>query len=294
MRHEPHRSCRYWRFGTNRHIIGTLRTFPRPLHPDVISSLVSFCIAILLPALLLGWIGLALLRCKPAWGRRLIAVMLLSLTVLSMPVMPKRAMLWLESYAGSPLALESLKPVDGQAGRDAVMPQAIVILGAGAVIAPEYGTHTLGAVSLQRVRYGAWLARRTKLPVLVSGGNPDDTPQPEAWYMQQALTEELGQPARWVEDTSANTHENAINSAALLKAAGIRRIYLVTTASHMMRARRSFELAGLEVIPAPTVYSGRAFSLFWDDYVPNPASLSLWQELLHEVLGIVAYRLRGN
>lgn len=259
----------------------------------MISSLVSFCIAILLPALLLGWIGLALLRRKPAWGRRLIVVMLLSLTVLSMPVMPKRAMLWLESHAGPPLALELLKPVDGQAGRDAV-PQAIVILGAGAVIAPEYGTHTLGAVSLQRVRYGAWLARRTKLPVLVSGGNPDDTPQPEAWYMQQALTEELWQPARWVEDTSTNTHENAINSAALLKAAGIRRIYLVTTASHMMRARRSFELAGLEVIPAPTVYSGRAFSLFWGDYVPNPAGLSLWQELLHEVLGIVAYRLRGN
>lgn len=260
----------------------------------MISDLVGFSISILLPALLLGWIGLALLPRKPAWGRRLIVVMLLSLTLLSMPAMPKRAMLWLESYAGAPLAMESLLPVNGRASRDALMPQAIVILGAGVALAPEYGTHTLGAASLQRVRYGAKLARLTKLPTLVSGGNPDKTPYPEAWYMQQALTEELGQPARWVEDTSDNTHENAINSAALLTSAGISRIYLVTTASHMWRARRSFELAGLEVVPAPTLYSGRVFSMIWNAYVPNPASLSLWHELLHEVLGIVAYRLRGN
>lgn len=260
----------------------------------MISDLVDFSISILLPALLLGWIGLALLRRKPEWGRRLIVVMLLSLTVLSMPAIPKRAMLWLESYTGAPLAMESFSPADGRTGRNALLPQAIVILGAGVALAPEYGTHTLGANSLQRVRYGAKLSRQTKLPILVSGGNPDKTPQPEAFYMQQALTEELGKPARWVEDASYNTHENAINSAALLKTDGIRRIYLVTTASHMMRARRSFELAGLEVTPAPTLYSGRAFSMILNGYVPNPASLSLWHELLHEVLGIVAYRLRGN
>lgn len=280
------------RFGSNRH--PPYFPFGGFFYPGVIGNLVNFCISILLPALAAGWIGLALLRRKPLWGRRLIVIMLVSVTVLSMPAMSKRAMLWLESYAGPPLAVESLKPVDKWAGHVAVMPQAIVILGAGVSIAPEYGTHTLGASSLRRVRYGAWLARRTKLPVLVSGGNPDGTPQPEAWYMQQALVEELGQPARWVEDTSLNTHENAVNSSVLLKAAGIRRIYLVTTASHMMRARRSFELAGLEVAPASTVYSGRAFSSFWGDYIPNPASLSLWHELLHEVLGVVAYRLRGN
>src|SRR5258707_4562639 len=47
---------------------------------------------------------------------------------------------------------------------------AIVILGAGRrVYAPEFGGETVDEFGLERVRYGAALARLTELPVLVSG-----------------------------------------------------------------------------------------------------------------------------
>src|SRR4051812_42900983 len=48
---------------------------------------------------------------------------------------------------------------------------AIVILGGGTRRdAPEYGGDTLGRLTLERVRYGAWVARKLALPVLVTGG----------------------------------------------------------------------------------------------------------------------------
>ena len=50
-------------------------------------------------------------------------------------------------------------------------PLAIVILSAGRrTYAPEFGGETVDALALERLRYGADVARQTQLPVLVSGG----------------------------------------------------------------------------------------------------------------------------
>src|SRR5688500_8208033 len=48
--------------------------------------------------------------------------------------------------------------------------QAIVILGGGRKEAPEYGGKTISELALERVRYGAMLARELQLPILVTGG----------------------------------------------------------------------------------------------------------------------------
>ena len=54
---------------------------------------------------------------------------------------------------------------------DAADAEAIVILGGGTRRnAPEYGGDTLGRLTLERVRYGAQVAKLTALPVLVTGG----------------------------------------------------------------------------------------------------------------------------
>lgn len=258
------------------------------------ATLIKLSLSALFPALVLGWLGFALLRRRPRWGKRILWLGLLTLTVLSMPLPNRMAMAWLEAHAGPPLALESLpRATSPSAIADA--PQAIVILGAGVAIAPEYGKHSLGAVSLQRLRYGALLARHTGLPMLVSGGNPDNyLPKPEAWYMQKVLSEEFVLPARWVEDRSANTRENAGLSVPMLKAEQVSRIYLVTTASHMWRAQRCFEQAGIAVVPAPTAFAGRPFSWSWVGFVPNPASLVQLHEVLHELVGLAVYRLRES
>ena len=66
--------------------------------------------------------------------------------------------------------------------------QAIVILGGGRRhYAPEYeGGETVNSRTLERIRYGALLARRSRLPVLVSGGNPTGN-RPEATLMSEVM-----------------------------------------------------------------------------------------------------------
>jgi uncharacterized SAM-binding protein YcdF (DUF218 family) len=165
--------------------------------------------------------------------------------------------------------------------------QAIVILGAGGArhSAPEYA-HAPAAASdlLERLAYGAYLARRTGLPVLVTG----DFAETEA--MHTSLARDFGVATRWVESHSRDTFENAQFSASLLRAAGVTRILLVTSATHEYRAAREFEASGLEVVPAPTgVWTAPEPSPL--SYLPNASALRRSTEALYELLGDLARRV---
>lgn len=147
---------------------------------------------------------------------------------------------------------------------------AVVILGGGRRLpAPEYGqAETVSALSLERLRYGAWVARHTGKPILVSGGSPlGDGERPEAVVMAAVLADEFRLPARWVEPRSVDTRQNAVFSAALLRPEGVGTIYLVTQAWHMPKARRMFEAQGLRVIPLPI--GGGGGKLSWTDFLPS-------------------------
>lgn len=170
--------------------------------------------------------------------------------------------------------------------------QAIVILGAGKrEHAPEFGGETVNRLALERLRYGARLARQTGLPILVSGGAPTGD-VPEALLMQTSLAEDFAVPPRWVEPASRDTRENARLSAPQLKAAGVHRIVLVTHAAHMRRAAAEFSAQGLEVVPAPTAWLGgresgdRILTL-----MPSQSTAYAGWYALHEWLGLIAYRL---
>jgi len=140
-------------------------------------------------------------------------------------------------------------------------PGAIVILSAGRrVYAPEFGTETLDELSLERVRYGALLARATRLPVLVSGGLGGEGRPSLAQLMADALRSDYGIAARWLESRSVNTAENAILSSEILRSAGIKRVILVTHAWHMKRANAAFIANGISVLPGPTAFYGPAGS----------------------------------
>jgi uncharacterized SAM-binding protein YcdF (DUF218 family) len=165
--------------------------------------------------------------------------------------------------------------------------QAIVILGgdSGRKSAPEYAhAPAAGSELLERLAYGAYLARRTGLPVLVTG----DFAEVEA--MHTSLARDFGVAARWIESHSRDTYQNAQFSAPLLRASGVTRILLVTSATHEYRAAREFEASGLEVIPAPTGV--------WVPPEPNPLSylphvgaLRRSTEALYELIGDVARRV---
>ena len=193
--------------------------------------------------------------------------------------------------------LETVRPLDMEELAKQALPDkplAIVVLGGGLRHnALEYGGETLNAMSLERVRYAARLAKTTQLPVLVTGAGWRDV-RPEAVHMKIALEEEFGVPVRWVENQARDTRENAEKAALMLKADGIRHVYVVTHAAHMKRAKRAFEQAGITVTPAPTVWVSapsplRSLNPF--DYVPNGGGAYNGWMIAHEWLGGLAYRL---
>ncbi|MFT5051082.1 MAG: uncharacterized SAM-binding protein YcdF (DUF218 family) [Chlamydiales bacterium] len=188
--------------------------------------------------------------------------------------------------------LRSLQSTPPLADPSALAPQAIVILSADAVSwAPEYGTATVGRLTLERLRYGAHLARQTDLPLLVTGGASRPDVAPRAVLMQRVLEQEFGLPVRHVEGRSSDTLGNARESARLLRSDGIERVLLVTHAWHMPRALAAFRSTGLEVVPAPTAFRD------WPQpglaaFVPSARSLQESSWALHEWLGRAYYALR--
>jgi uncharacterized SAM-binding protein YcdF (DUF218 family) len=198
--------------------------------------------AVVLPPagpLLIALVGLALLGRYPRWGRTLAWVGVLVLLALSLPAV-SHALL---------RTLDRTPPLDYSKAHAA---QAIVIFGGGVRrAAPEYGGDTLGRLTLERVRYAALVARKTELPVLVSGGAVYGGTE-EALLMKRALEEEFGVRVKWVEDRSRDTRTNALHTAAMLIPQGITRVVLVAHSFDMPRAIAELMAAGLQVVPAPT------------------------------------------
>ncbi|MDR2092700.1 MAG: YdcF family protein [Azoarcus sp.] len=237
--------------------------------------------ALILPPLLpfvLVFAGLVFIRCRWRGGAVLVWI---GLAVGLFTITP----------AATDLLLAPLEPAAPVRPAEARSAQAIVILGGGRMFdTPEYGGDTVGRMTLERLRYGARLARETGLPVLVSGGAPGGR-TPEAQLMKAVLEEEFHVPVTWTEDASLDTHQNARNSAALLKTAGIGRVVLVTHAVHMRRAREEFASQGLATVAAPTAWlnSQRNGSIL--PALPNTESAYAGWFALHEWFGLLARRL---
>ena len=227
--------------------------------------------------LVVAVIGLALQRSRPRLGRSLAWTGVLLLTALSLPVVSQALLRALDNDPAIDLA-------------QAAGAQAIVILGGGVRrAAPEYGGDTLGRLTLERVRYGAWLARKTGLPVLATGGVVYGG-TPEAMLMKQALENEFGIPVKWKEVKSRNTRENAVNSAAILLAADIHRVILVAHSFDMRRAKAEFAAAGLKVMAAPTGIPSASY----DSPLELLPSASALQGSYYALYELLANAVRGT
>lgn len=101
--------------------------------------------------------------------------------------------------------------------------------------------------------------------------------------MKQALEGEFGVPVKWAEAKSRNTHENALNSAAILRAAGIHRVILVAHGFDMRRAKAEFVAAGLKVMAAPTGIPGTGHDSPLE-LMPSAAALQGSYYALYELL----------
>lgn len=158
-----------------------------------------------------------------------------------------------------------------------------------------------------RLIYAAWLYQQGAAPhLLLSGGKPflESGDTSEADEMAQLL-EIMAVPreALWLESTSDNTYENALDTRALLAPKNINRIILVTSALHMPRAVAIFKKQGFDVLPAPTDYqvtdadwahyTQADLSLQLYNLLPASADLDLTSRAIKEWIGIVVYRMRG-
>jgi uncharacterized SAM-binding protein YcdF (DUF218 family) len=170
----------------------------------------------------------------------------------------------------------------------------IVVLGGGRrVLAPEYGMSALRPRTIERLRYGLWLARETSLPLGFSGGlGHGALPGPtEAEIAARTAEREFGRKLAWTESESRDTRENAIKTVALLQQAGIEQVVVVTEAYHMRRSIENFERAAagshLRIVAAPMGMPapGRLRALDW---LPSVAGFERTQLALHEWLGRLA------
>lgn len=234
--------------------------------------------AIVLPPtglLLIAIVGLAIRRFYARIGEALAWSGVLLLLALSMPAV---GMLLVRTLDASP-------PFDASR---AAGTHAIVILGGGIrADALEYNGDTLNDLTLERVRYGARVARLTGLPILVAGGAVYGG-ETESSLMRDVLEREFDIPVRWTEGRSRTTHENAVFAAPILRSAGIDSVVLITHSFDMRRARAEFAAQGIQTHAAPTGVPPPKASLV--DYLPSAGGLRLSYYAIYEILANLVRR----
>ena len=217
--------------------------------------------------LLLGFVGIPLARRSRGFGLTVTAIAVAALWLLATPAIADG----LERLAEHYPALDLSHRLDAQA---------IVILGGGGFrqYAPEYAGPAPEFGMYERLAYGAYVAKHTGLPVLVTGHGA------EAVAMQVSLARDFGVRTKWVDDQAKDTYDNAHDSARILRLAGITHVALVTSDVQLWRAAHEFESAGLGVVPAPVdVWAPREIGTM--RYVATASGLARSYEATYELVG---------
>src|SRR5690606_519955 len=204
-------------------------------------------------------------------------------SVLAMtPVFANRLVGWLEAAPVQPRACETRSPD-------------VAIVLAGGVDRFARSEEDLSVLSISSRRRAekalGWWREKPGRRLVVAGGSRGRRSVPEATLVAGYL-QQLGVPAGAViaETRSLDTWENARNVAALQPALP-REVVLVTSAMHMRRAKYSMEKAGFTVCPMGADWRYVPFRRL-GYLVPDSGGLDKSEAALHELVGLVVYRLR--
>lgn len=163
---------------------------------------------------------------------------------------------------------------------------------------PRDRVHTTCAAD--RVLHAVQLYRLGKIDkILVSGGTGKiiEDEVKEAVLLQRLLRiSRVPEADILVEDQSRNTHENALYSRDLLKqlSSGQQRYLLITSAFHMPRAKACFEKVGLEVDTFSADFRTDEHQFTPDVlFIPSSAAIGNLEIVIRELLGMLAYKIRG-
>lgn len=135
--------------------------------------------------------------------------------------------------------------------------------------------------------------------IIVSGGTgklSQDEPPEAIFLRQEFIFNGVPDSNIVIENRSRNTSENAIFSKQIIDSLGLKSPFvLITSAEHMRRSVSVFKKVGFDCISFPCDYkvTPQKFSLE-DTIIPNVALLSLWSDLLKEMVGLCVYKLTGK
>ncbi|PNH87726.1 envelope biogenesis factor ElyC [Vibrio diazotrophicus] len=235
-----------------------------------------------LPALLIvGFIGLMLIMftAKRKTGSLIVLFSLTSLFLISFQPVSTRLLMPLERQYSAFL------PVDGAI--DYVM-----VLGNGHVVDDNIPpTSELSRTALMRLAEGIRISRMYPGSKLILSGYSGGSEFSHARMLARvALALGVAKSDIVLLETAKDTWEEARQAAAFVQN---RKLVLVTSASHMERAIKEFESAGLNPIPAPTNFLAQVnIAQPWEKYTPKARYLEQTERFWHESLGQLWQNLR--
>ena len=177
-------------------------------------------------------------------------------------------------------------------------PGAIVVLASGLPELLDTSRTAPSIETLRSLRTAAALSRATGTPILVSGARAATGPTPVATQMAQSLENDFQVPATWTETQSVNLWQSAVDSAALLRDAGVSRIYLVGQPWELRLSMSVFQAAGLIVTPAPIPHAASrrldasAFVIITPAWLDSALALREWAGLACQALPYCAAWMR--
>jgi len=130
--------------------------------------------------------------------------------------------------------------------------------------------------------------------IIITGGRVyDKNSSSESSVYGDVLTS-LGIPEEDIilEEESKTTFENALFTKKLLDDRGITSITLITSATHMFRAKNTFASTGLKVAIAPSGYLSNKSRYQLQDFFPSAHNLNFFLRALWEYVGIAVYQVK--
>jgi len=134
--------------------------------------------------------------------------------------------------------------------------------------------------------------------ILISGGTGSlrKVAYREADQLKSVFIE-LGVPDSVIiiENNSKNTYESAqhVNQYLTENNQTDQKILLITSSFHMRRARGCFVKAGIETDIFPVDFYSTPPQLGVNSIIPNVDAIKKWAVVMHEVTGVVAYKIMG-
>jgi len=172
--------------------------------------------------------------------------------------------------------------------------QWVVVLGGGHTSDPELpATGQISDASLSRLVEGIRIHRQLPQSNLVLSGGIVFDPKPEARTMfEVASVLGVNQDNLTLDIASKDSKDQALR---IKEITGNERFVLVTSALHLPRAMALFQAQGMNPIPAPTdFWIKESQGINPGDFFPRIGNLKKVERAVHEYLGILWAKLRGQ